>query len=663
MSIFDYINTRIGTDNGFRYSNGNVYPVTSTPFGTAQFALQTDGGAAPWFYNPRSHSFEGIRLTHQASPWVGDFGQILLTPFTGEISGEVAKDWSSYIPEKTQILPYKISVTPNRYGVTCELTPACRGCCVRFASKSEIVGLLLSECGSKASFEINGREITGVVVSENPVSGNKAKEYIYGELSNAPFSAEKRESGALTIKFPVNTEIRLAFGFVSPEQTKLNFKRELGGKTFDEIENSAKTEWENVLSKIEVNGNEDLKKIFYSCMYRAFLYPMTFYEVDKSGETVHFNPDTQKIEKGYYYTCNGFWDTYRTVYPFLSLIMPEKAAEAVEGFINHGTETGRLPKWLTIGELGFMPGSLIESVIAESAVNGLIGGDLLKKAYDLLKKNAFVYDSGSGGRCGLEEYEKCGFVPREIRESINQTFDFSYGDWCVARVAEIVKDEEVAKKLFSRSHSYKNLFDEKTGFFRSKSKDGKFSDKKFSPYEWGGDNCECSSWQNSFSAIFDINGMADLYGGTDKLEKKLDDFFAAPPLYEAGAYGQEIHEMSEMACAGLGQMAISNQPSFHIPWIYSAIGKKQKTEYYVEKLVKEAFKSDFEGFPGDEDNGTMACWFIFACLGFYPLCPGSGEFVCSKPLFNEIKICGAVLPEKYGEKITLKELRDLINRK
>ena len=662
MSIFDYINTRIGTDNAFRYSNGNVYPVTSTPFGTAQFTLQTDGDAAPWFYNPRSHSFEGIRLTHQASPWVGDFGQILLTPFTGKFSGYTAKDWSSYIPEKTQILPYKISVKPNRYNVKCELTPTCRGCCIRFVSESETVGLSLSGCGSDSTFEIKGRNITGVVISKNPVTEKIAKEYIYGELSEDPVSCEKNESGVLMIKFPANTVARLAFGFVSPEQTKLNFKRELFGKTFEEIENAAKTEWQNALLKIEVKGDEDLKKVFYSCMYRACLYPMTFYEIDKNGENVHFNPDTRKVEKGRYYTCNGFWDTYRTVYPFLSLVMPEKAAEAVEGFINHGTETGWLPKWLTIGELGFMPGSLIESVIAESAVNGLIGGDLLKKAYELLKKNAFVSGGGLFGRRGLEEYEKSGFVPREIRESVNQTFDFSYGDWCVARVAEIAGDYESAEKLFSRSLSYKNLFDKNSGFFRSKDKNAKFSDKEFSPYEWGGDNCECSSWQNAFSAIFDIDGMADLYGGTDKFEKKLDDFFAAPPVYEAGAYGQEIHEMSEMACADFGQMAISNQPSFHIPWLYSAIGKKQKTEYYVEKLVKEAFKSDIDGFPGDEDNGTMACWFIFACLGFYPLCPGSGEFVCSKPLFDEIKICGGVLQKKYGDKITLKELRALKKR-
>ena len=210
---------------------------------------------------------------------------------------------------------------------------------------------------------------------------------------------------------------------------------------------------------------------------------------------------------------------------------------------------------------------------------------------------------------------------------------------------------------------YKNLFDKDTLFFRAKKTNGEFADNDFSPYTWGGANCECSYFQNRFSAVFDIDGMVMLYGGKEVFENRLDEFFDLEPKYEVGGYGQEIHEMSEMACAEFGQMAISNQPSFHIPWLYSAIGKREKTTTVVKNLINNAFNSGVTGFPGDEDNGTMACWYIFACLGLYPICPGSGELVCCDPSFDKIEILGHALPKIEKDRITNKELLDILGEK
>ena len=663
MNVFDYVNTWIGTENRFRFSNGNIYPITALPFGTAQFTLQTDGGAAPWFFDPHSRSFEGIRLTHQASPWVGDFGQMLITPFTGEFSGDAISSWSSYNPQATELLPYKMSVSPNRYAVKCELVPTCRGCVMRFVSDSETFGIAFSACGSQIEFLSDGKVIKAVITSVNPVSGKKIKEYVYGELSEEALSYYVNEKGALIIKAKKVTELSLAFGFISDKQTELNFNREVKLKSFDELEKQAKNEWIEYLSKIKVEGDEERKRVFYSCLYRAFLYPITFYEIDENGTPVHFNTDTQEIRTGYYYTDNGFWDTYRTVYPLFAILIPDKAAEMVGGFINHGLETGWLPKWITAGEMGFMPGTLIEAVIAECAVNGLIAPDLLKKALELLKKNAFIKGTGNSGRTGIDEYIKYGFVSENYKESINHTMDSAYGDSCIAVVAKLAGDYALSGQLFKRSLNYKNLFDKKTLFFREKSVNGEFTGDRFSPYKWGGGNCECSYFQNRFSAVFDIDGMVELYGGTSVFESKLDEFFNLKPKYEVGGYGQEIHEMSEMACADFGQMAISNQPSFHIPWLYSAIGKREKTTAAVKNLINNAFGSGIDGFPGDEDNGTMACWYIFSCIGFYPICPGSGEFVCCDPSFEKIEILGQVLPEFEKNKITNKELADILKGK
>ncbi len=647
--MLEFVNAKIGSLNERRFSNGNIYPVTARPFGMAHFTVQTDG-SSNWFYSPLSHAFEGIRLTHQPSPWVGDYGHMLFLPYSGELCKEPHRRWSSYRPDRAAIEPNGLRAYLQRYRVSVSLAPTVRGAAVTIENHTEKpTGFALIPYAESA-FTLAGQALTGYTDAQSIWDFKGLREYFYVYFSEAPVSVSEIENGGVALSFAgKRVEVAIATSFISIEQAKRNYETELKGNPLARIEENAKREWEDLLSRIRVSDeNPERKKTFYSCLYRTMLYPRIFYEYDGAGKPVHYNADTGKTERGVFYTDNGFWDTYRTVYPLLSILMPDRVCEMIEGFVNYAEETGWLPKWLSPGEFGLMPGTLVEAVIADACVKGIVTGELRKRAYRALLKNAYASGAGTRhGRTGAEEYAKYGYVPDSFRESVNHTCDCAYGDFCIAQVARLEGDEQEAERLLKRSQSYRNLFDAKSGFLRGKDIDGNRKEP-FDPYSWGGDYCEGSAWQNGFSVCHDIDGLASLYGGKEKLCLKLDELFSADPVFETGGYGEEIHEMSEMASVDFGQCAISNQPSFHLPWLYAALGERKKTEYWVEKLAGGAFSSAIDGFPGDEDNGTMAAWYVFACLGFYPLCPGKAEFVCSKPLFEKIKVCGKPI-ERFAD--------------
>lgn len=293
-----------------------------------------------------------------------------------------------------------------------------------------------------------------------------------------------------------------------------------------------------------------------------------------------------------------------------------------------------------------MPSTLIDGVIAEACAHGIGDRELHNVALlGMLHHANNESDDRRYGRNGVLAYKKYGYVPKDMqKESVNLTLDAAYGDWCIATVAKSLGYDKIYDEYIIRSKNYANIFDSVSGFMRGRGSDGTMSEC-FDPYIWGGDYTEGSAWQNSFFVPHDLDGLCALYGGRDALISKLDELFDAPPTYRVHGYGGEIHEMTEMAAVDFGQCAISNQPSFHIPYLYGALGCTDKCAVIVKKMCKELF-SHKTGFPGDEDNGSMAAWYIFSCLGIYPLCPGSKEYVHIPPLFDKIKILGKPIENK-----------------
>jgi predicted alpha-1,2-mannosidase len=434
------------------------------------------------------------------------------------------------------------------------------------------------------------------------------------------------KDGAHKLNFTVSTS------FISFEQAEQNALSELKGKSIVQLKEQAEIAWEEKLSKIEIEAlDADGMKTFYSCLYRMFLFPRVFYEFDANGNQIHYSPADGKVHDGPLYTDNGFFDTYMTVYPLFSLILAEEYAEMCQGFLNYYKESGWLPRWMSPAALDSMPGTFIDQVFADAVAKGIVTD---KETVSLMLESILKHANVPGpaaqfGRDGIEDYLNLHYVSSDYRESANKTMNYSYGDFSIATIARYLGMMDVYHEYMKRSQYYRVLFDEQTKFIRAKDKEGNMR-SDFSPFDWGWDYTEGSAWQNTFAVPHDIMGLADMMGGRQALIQKVDQVFDTPPYYRVHWYGTEIHEMTEMAAVNFGQCALSNQPSFNIPYLYSMMGCPDKTAFQVRRAVKELFHWQV-GFPGDDDNGSMAGWYVFSTLGFYPVCPTVPQYVLGSP--------------------------------
>ena len=649
MKYIPYVNIKMGTKSHPRRSYGNTLPLTQLPFGMAGYAIQTDG-RSQWYYHPDHEFAEGVRLTHQPSPWINDYGTFLMTPQNDVVADNGGGAWSGYRTQDAVLRPDYLKLKFLRSNCVFELTPTLRGAAVRLTfgdDRPSYLSFLPVKGNYTYSFDADSSTLFGTTDGHSNDRAKDFKMFFVVKFLNGAANAEKTysvgegEKACIHVALNAKTvEARFGISYISHELALAAMMRECGSATFEELAAAAEGNWEEKLSRIEIEADEEMMKTFYSCLYRPFLFPHMAYELDENGSPIHYSPFDGKTHAGVRYTDNGFWDTYRTVYPLYTLIAREEFAEILEGFVVDYTEGGWLPRWPSIGEVGCMPSTLIDAVIAEAAVNGIGSHEVLEKALEGMLNHANnPAPEDRFGRTGVEFYVKNGYVPREYRESVNLTQDAAYGDWCIAIVAQILGKTELVEEYMARSKNYKNVFDAESGFMRGRDKEGKKAEF-FDPVSWGGEYTEGSAWQNSFAVPHDIEGLAELHGGKDKLIAKLDEFFTTTPDYRVFGYRGEIHEMTEMALIDFGQMAISNQPSFHIPFMYVPLGAQEKTDFWVEKLARETFSSADNGYPGDEDNGTTSAWYIFAVLGFYRLCPGSTEWVKCKRLVKSAKILG-----------------------
>ena len=641
MRYLDYVNVKQGTASERRFSHGNTLPLTTLPHGRTMFAPQTNGGRGNWFYHPSDRSFEGVRLTHQASPWVGDWSYLLFTPQSEKLTANGFFGWSGFQPKKTELAPNYMHVELLRHRTKFSLAPTDSGAIMAVEVDESVDNPLFSiipaDFQTQYRVDVEARKITGYTCSYTaaPYRDDFKMYFIFAfdtAISEGRYEKVGEKAEALAVRVADRTyTVRIATSFISEKQAELNLQRELANKSFSKIKEDAAIEWENLLSRIEIEADETTMRTFYTCAYRAFVFPNRFYETDEKGEAWHVEPESGTIKRGVSYTNNGFWDTYRTVYPFYSLVAPEKINEILEGYLNIYDDVGALPRWLTPSEFNCMPGTLIEAVFADAVVKELLTPENARRALNAMVANSKRPSEGRRiARKCVAEYEKLGYVPYDkCAESVNETLDSAYGDFCIAAVAEKLGEVQIAKKYAQTAKNYKNLFDPRYGCMRGKNSDGAFRDEKFDSFAWGRDYTEGSSWQASFSVPHDYNGLAELYGGKAKFLSKIDELFSVEPKYSLGGYALEIHEMTELAAAEFGQCAISNQPSFHIPFIYAEFGEKEKSYSIVKRMREEVFSFDENGFPGDEDNGSMACWYIFATLGFYPTCPGKTTFTVS----------------------------------
>uniref|UniRef100_UPI002611CF03 GH92 family glycosyl hydrolase n=1 Tax=uncultured Chitinophaga sp. TaxID=339340 RepID=UPI002611CF03 len=410
---------------------------------------------------------------------------------------------------------------------------------------------------------------------------------------------------------------------------------------FEATRQKAKQAWNKELGRIAVEGGTSGQvRTFYSCLYRTLLFPRKFYEYNAQNQIVHYSPYNGKVLPGVMFTDNGFWDTFRAVFPFYTLMYPELNGQIMEGLANTYKESGWLPEWASPGHRDCMIGSNSASLIADSYLKGIRGYDIETLYQALLKNSENEGPLSSVGRKGVKYYNDLGYVPYDVNvnENAARTLEYAYDDFTIYKLAIALKrPAEEIERFRKRSQNFRNIFDPETKLMRGKNKDGKFQ-APFNPFKWGDAFTEGNSWHYTWSVFHDVEGLARLMGGRQQFTQMLDSVFVMAPVYDESYYGSVIHEIREMQIANMGQYAHGNQPIQHMIYLYNYAGQPWKSQYHARQVMARLYNATENGYPGDEDQGQTSSWYVLSALGMYSVCPGTDQYVLGSPLFRKVTI-------------------------
>ena len=658
----DYVNILMGTQSEFALSNGNTYPAVARPWGMNFWTPQTRKIGDGWQYAYTDNKLNGFKQTHQPSPWMNDYGQFSIFPMVGKMRFDQEERASWYSHKAEVATPYYYSAYLADYDITTELTPTERAAIFRFTfpdSDSAYVLVDAFDRGSAVEILPEKNAIIGyttrnsggvpknfrnyfVVVFDKPFKENHV--VVDGDINLGGTTAEANHTGAFVGFNTVRGEeviAKVSSSFISYEQAWLNLK-EVTEKDFDLVKKEGRDSWNEVLGKIEVEGgNLDQKRTFYSTFYRTVLFPRRFFEIDGDGNVVHYSPYNGEVLPGYMYTDTGFWDTFRALFPFLNLVYPSENVKIQEGLVNTYKESGFLPEWASPGHRGIMIGNNSASVVADAYLKGLRGYDIETLYEGMLHGTENVHPRvSSTGRLGHEYYNSLGYVPYDvgINENSARTLEYAYADWTIYKLAkELNRPQEEIDRFAKRSQNYKNLYSPEHKLMRGRNEDGTFQ-SPFSPTKWGDAFTEGNSWHYTWSVFHDTQGLIDLMGGNREFVNMLDSVFIMPPVFDDSYYGFPIHEIREMQIMNMGQYAHGNQPIQHMIYLYNYAAEPWKAQYWSREVMDKLYSHNPDGYCGDEDNGQTSAWYVFSALGFYPVCPGSDEYVIGSPLFEKMTI-------------------------
>lgn len=662
VNYADYVNPLMGTQSTFELSTGNTYPAIARPWGMNFWTPQTGKMGDGWQYTYTANKIRGFKQTHQPSPWINDYGQFSIMPVVGKPEFDENKRASWFAHKGETAKPYYYKVYLAEHDVVTELTPTERAAMFRFTFPENEHSYVVVDAFDKASsvkIDVANRRITGYSTRNSGGVPDNFRNYFVIEfdkaftykavVDNKTLIAESTETtsahaGAIigfATKKGETVHARVASSFISEEQALQNLK-ELGNDTFDALVEKGKDAWNDVLGRVEVEGGDlDQYRTFYSCLYRSLLFPRKLYEVDASGAIVHYSPFNGKVLPGYMYTDTGFWDTFRCLFPLLNLIYPSVNKEIQEGLINTYKESGFFPEWASPGHRGCMVGNNSASVLVDAYMKGVKVDDVATLYEGLLHATENVHpEISSTGRLGYEYYNRLGYVPYDVKinENAARTLEYAYDDWCIYKLAKELKRPKKEINLFARrAMNYQNLFDKETLLMRGKNKDGKFM-APFSPLKWGDAFTEGNSWHYTWSVFHDPQGLIDLMGGDDVFVDMLDSVFSVPPVFDDSYYGQVIHEIREMTVMNMGNYAHGNQPIQHMIYLYNYAKQPWKAQYWLRQVMDRLYTPTPDGYCGDEDNGQTSAWYVFSALGFYPVCPGTDQYVLGAPLFKNATV-------------------------
>jgi len=457
-------------------------------------------------------------------------------------------------------------------------------------------------------------------------------------------------------------EVKIATSLISKDQARLSLSREMPpSDTFTETAATAKSIWNELLGRVNVVDSGELTErstrylsVFYTGLARALAFPRRLDEVDKNGKVVHYSPYSPDggVYDGILVTDNGFWDTFRTVYPMLSLLYPDHLGNIVQGWLNSFKEGGWLPSWASPGYRNCMVGTFADVVVADAIVKNVPGFDL-DLAARALEKDAFTdppqTSAGAVGKEGLTRYKSLGFLPNDPggHDVVSRTLDYGFSDFATGEAYSKMSKEGKglsvkdlsgkASQLSARAIKAHNaLFSRDFGLMVPKDSSGRLG--HINALAWGNGYTEGNAWHHSFPP-YALTELSRLHGSPAKLADKIRAMLKMPSNFNPGSYGNEIHEMTEARAFAMGQYMHNNQPVHHILYIFAMLGFPKETASNVRQVLDRGYGLDF--YAGDEDNGEQGAWFVLSSLGLFSLVPGTTDYVLGTPLFKHVTIARA----------------------
>lgn len=683
----EQVDTRRGSHSGARFSRGNTIPITARPHGFCFLTPATDAADARWPYrwsvhdDPQGRRLEAVQFSHQPSPWIGDRGVLQLMPFTGTA-------FSSRSRRRRWIEPGSEIARPHTYiadlgstsmdsGLRLEVTATDHGGAFRATASdpAAAVGFVVDQLSDAGRLHLaSDGSFHGWIPEGAADWGNPPRTYFAGRVLAAAATGMLDDDGrphtAGYIAGTGTLEVRVAQSFLSVDQARRALEQELpAGRSFDDLRFDLRAEWDRLLGAVALPetrpdpfralADEEDRARIASALYRLHLYPNSAGENSGTAEAprwrfadpmVPAGPDGPPVADGALFVNNGYWDTYRTTWPAFALLDPAHTGAMLDGLLQQWRRGGYMARWTAPGYVDCMVGTSSDQIFADAARWGVPFAH--EDAFESAWRNA-CEPSGDprSGRKGIARARFSGHVAREVPEGMSWSLENAVSDDAIARFASQLAESAAgegryrayARYFANRARSYRVLFDAEQGFFQGRSADGSFADESFDPRVWGGDNVETNAWGMSVTAVHDGPGLAALYGGPAGLRAHLDRLFAEPETADeqfCGAYGAVIHEQREARALRSGMCAISNQPAHHIPWMHVFGDEPWRAGAIVHGLARRLFAGAVigQGFPGDEDNGEMSMWWLWAALGLYPLVLASGELRIGSPLFDDVSV-------------------------
>jgi predicted alpha-1,2-mannosidase len=668
----DYVATMIGTAPSATESakahseagselKGQTIPAVGVPNGMTQWTPQTRATEtkciAPFYYN--DNKFQGFRGTHWLNgSCVQDYGSVTVMPLSGELITDPGERASVFSHEKEQSAPDYYGVWLQDHQINAEVTALARTAVMRFKFGSGEESFIIIEPNSdEGEGFVEVLRERGEIVGYNPVhriyqgagqpagiSGYFVMKFDKKFMQSGVWLGDtitpmgriltgkgNRERLGAYVGFGDEKQVitvRIGTSFTSIEGARANLEKELGTKTFEAVRKSSHDAWNEALGKVQATGSEDDKVLFYSALYRTKLSPRLFSDVDGSYPSFAGGTPLQKAEGFDYYCDFSMWDSFRAAMPLEIVLEPKRAGDMMQSLVKKAEQGGWMPIFPCWNHYtAAMVGDHAMSVIADAYAKNVRNFDV-NSAYNFLRKNAFEvntnaksYEAGQGRRA-LKSYLQYGYVPLEDsvwqafhkREQVSRTLEYAYDDFCLSTLASALRKKEDADLLRSRALNYRHVIDPSTGYARGRYSDGRWI-ANFDPFaKRASFITEGSPAQYTWFVPQDVAGLQKIMGGKSRFTAKLDT------LFDQGHYWH------------------GNEPNHQIAYLYAFAGQPWKTQQWARTIIRSEYDTSVGGLSGNEDGGQMSAWLAFSMMGFYPVAPGTDQYVLGSPVFEEISI-------------------------